>query len=108
VALFALIVQFTIAFGHVHVGNAVAGAATLNAAHEVLNAPARSDHDQNSDDSFCAICATIHLTGSGQAAAAPALPLQVVYGTTRLSLSSQTAPDDPRCLELRSRGPPKA
>jgi hypothetical protein len=112
VALFALLVQFTVAFGHVHVhvGNAndgavaPAAAATLN---DEVNSPAPSDRGQDSADGWCAICAIVHQTGSAQVAAAPVLPLPVTYSVKRLSLLSEAASDDPRCFELRSRGPPQ-
>lgn len=111
-ALLALIVQFTIAFGHVHVasaGSAVpAGIAAFNFADEDLSAPIRPDHEKNSDDAFCAICATVNLTGSAQAATAPALPLPVTYTSIEQLLASEAVRDDLRCLDLRSRGPPQA
>jgi hypothetical protein len=112
-ALFALTVQFTVAFGHVHAGNAdedaVASiaAAALNVADDELNPPAPSHHGQHPADGWCAICATVHQTGSAQVAAAPVLPLPVTYSVKRLSLLSEAASDDPRCFELRSRGPPQ-
>jgi hypothetical protein len=110
-ALFALAVQFTLAFGHFHVENAnaaaPAAAAALNVVNDGLNSRAPPDQDRHPADGWCAICATIHLTGSAQVAAPPALLLPVTYGMTKLSLWSETAADDPRCFELRSRGPPQ-
>jgi hypothetical protein len=111
-ALFALIVQFAVAFGHVHVGNAnenlVAPAAVArNIGHDELNSPAPSDHGQDSADGWCSICATVQLTGSAQAAGSPILPLPVTYSVKRRPLLSETAADDLRCFELRSRGPPQ-
>jgi uncharacterized iron-regulated membrane protein len=112
-ALFALVVQFTLAFGHVHVGNAdaraIAPAATaFNVTPDEPIAPTPSDHDQNSADGLCAICVTIHLTGAAQVAVAPALPLPVNHRLIELSLSSEATRDDLRCIDLRSRGPPQA
>ena len=111
-ALFALLVQFTVAFGHVHTGNAHAGtlaptaAAALGAIQDELIVPA--DKSQEPADGACDICATIQLTGSAHVAVAPTLPLPVTYDVTRQPLTSQTASDDPRCFEQRSRGPPQA
>ena len=113
-ALFALVVQFTLAFGHVHVGNADAraiatAAAAFNITPDEPNAPAPSDNDPHHPaDGICAICATVHMTGSAQAAASPALPLPVTYRAAELSLSSHTMRNEVRCFELRSRGPPQA
>ena len=107
-ALFALIVQFTVAFGHVHAGD---GAPTAAAAFDVIvdksGAPAHPEHGQDPADSDCAVCATIQLSGSAEVAAPPALPVPVTYRATKLSLASETAPDDPHCFEQRSRGPPQ-
>ena len=113
-ALFALVVQFTLAFGHVHVGNADAraiatAAAAFNITPDEPNSPVPSDNDpRHPADGICAICATTHLTGSAQVAAAPALPLPVNYRLIEQSLSSEATRDELRCLDLRSRGPPQA
>jgi hypothetical protein len=111
-ALFALVIQFILAFGHVHVRNAVAhaiapAAAAFNITPDEPNSPAPSDHDQNSPDGLCAICATIHLTGSAQIAAAPELLLPITYRLIDQPLASDSTLDDLRCLDLRSRGPPQ-
>ncbi len=107
-ALFALLIQFTLAFGHFHANHSDATAAAAIAATTVgLGTPAAPDQDHPSDGN-CAICATVNMTGSAQAAAPPALPLPIVYRVIAQSLSSEIARDDLRCFELRSRGPPQA
>lgn len=107
-ALFALLVQFILAFGHIHVGHADGNAAAAFAVTtEGLGSPAVPGQ-HHPDDGVCAICATIHMTGSAQAAASPDLPVPVTYRVIATSLSSETARDDLRCFELRSRGPPQA
>lgn len=107
-ALFALFVQFTLAFGHVHVEHANATAlGAVGLAANGLGSPATPDQQHPADD-ICAICASVHMTGSAQAAASPDLPIPVTYSVIAISLSSETACDDLRCFELRSRGPPKA
>ena len=107
-ALFALLIQFTLAFGHIHAGHADGNAAAVLAlADDGVGSPATPDTD-HSADGICAICATIHMSGSAQAAAPPALPLPVTYRAAELSLSSHTMRDELRCFELRSRGPPQA
>jgi len=112
-ALFALIVQFALAFGHVHALDADNYAAVPTAAFGVAideqASPAPSDSGpHNPADGACAICATLHLTGSAQVAASPALPLLFAYPVAMLSLWSENVLDDLRCFELRSRGPPQA
>lgn len=116
-ALFALIVQFSLAFGHVHALDADhstavpagAAAAAFDIAIDHRSSPVPSDHGPyDPADSACALCATIQLTGAAQVAMSPALPFPVAYGVTELSLASEMALDDPRCFEHRSRGPPQA
>jgi hypothetical protein len=107
-ALFALLVQFTLAFGHIHVGQANAAArAAVTLANDGLGTPAVPDQDHHAND-VCAICATIHMTGSALAAASPDLPLPIIFRTIASSFSSQIVRDDLRCFELRSRRPPQA
>ena len=111
-ALFALLVQFTVAFGHVHAGKGgestyLPAASALNVVQDDLNAPAPADHRQDPADGACVICATVHLTGSAQIATSPALPYPVTYRMATLSLSSEVALDDPRYFDHRSRGPPQ-
>ena len=107
-ALFALLVQFTLAFGHIHVGQTnVAALVAVTLADDGLGSPAVPDQDHPADG-ICAICATVHMTGSALAAASPDLPLPITYRANAPSLSSEIARDDLRCFELRSRGPPQA
>ena len=105
-ALFALLVQFTLAFGHIHVSHADAADA-IAVTTDGLGTPSAPDQDDPADG-LCAICATVQMTGSAQAAAPPTLPLPIIYRAIAPSLSSQSAYDDLRCFELRSRGPPQA
>jgi hypothetical protein len=109
-ALFALVVQFSLAFGHFHAledHRGTASAAVVDLAIDKLGAPAPSDQNIPSDET-CAICATIHLISAAQVAAAPTLPLPIVYPGTEFSLSSESIFDEQHCPELRSRGPPQA
>ena len=105
-ALFALVVQFTVAFGHVHADrDGIATAAAANLVIDIQGSLAPANHP---GDETCAICATIQLTSAAQVAASPALPLPVTYCIAELSLSSEENFDNPRCIDLRSRGPPQA
>jgi hypothetical protein len=110
-ALFALALQFALAFGHFHGSDpdhaAVASAAIGDLAREISGSPAPSDHGTPADET-CAICATVHLIGAAQVAASPTLPLPVDYSIADLSPSSDKLPGDLRYFDLRSRGPPQA
>jgi hypothetical protein len=66
-ALFALAVQITLSFGHVHVGkNALSSSLAAHAAQwqsAERHSPSNPAQHQDADD-FCAICATIALVAS--------------------------------------------
>src|SRR5580704_14078545 len=73
-ALFALAVQFVLAFGHIHhddIYGSARPAAAMAAAVPDGSQPLPAKHG----DDYCAICATISLLGNSFVAAAPALPL---------------------------------
>lgn len=111
-ALFALAVQFALAFGHFHAADAdrdatSAVATVFDVASDNSGSPAEHGKKHTGND-FCAICATIHLTGSAQVAVAPALPIPITYRVSEVSRASEAALDDPWCFEHRSRGPPQA
>jgi hypothetical protein len=85
-ALFALVVQLALSFGHVHLeggaplsghASALLGvhASTASAAVD----PASTDTPTLADD-CCPICTLIHLAGALVPAAAPALPRLAVFG----------------------------
>ena len=58
-------------------------------------------------DGICAICATTHLTGFGASGRCPGAPIPVNYRPSNNALVRGNS-RRPRCLELRSRGPPQA
>jgi Protein of unknown function (DUF2946) len=74
-ALFALVVQLALSFGHVHAVTAQTAPALQTTQH--LPAPSH-DPDQHPDD-FCAICAVIALASTAMAAAPPALPVPQAF-----------------------------
>jgi hypothetical protein len=89
-ALFALAAQLTLSFGHVHgISPGWAGVAIENRqalqSQPVLpgqaSVPARPSQPDpyGAGDDFCAICALIHLAGTVTPAAAPVLPVPVVF-----------------------------
>jgi hypothetical protein len=65
-ALFALAVQITLSFGHVHLGKIAPSRLPAHANQWQAadgNAPSRPSHGSDADD-FCAICATIAMVAS--------------------------------------------
>jgi hypothetical protein len=72
-ALFALAVQFVLAFGHIHhedIYGSTRPAAAITAAMPDGSQPLPAKHT----DDYCAICATMSLLGNSFVAAAPTLP----------------------------------
>jgi len=106
-ALFALAVQFVLAFGHIH--------------HEDIYGPARSaaaiaaavpDGSQplpaNHSDDYCAICATMSLLGNSFVAAAPTLPLPAASHAIEQFDRVAAIFIAPRRAAFQSRAPPAA
>ena len=107
-ALFALLVQFTLSFGHIHLGHA--------ADHEVAlaqNEPTGSENPQpapgsHHEDHYCPIYAVLHLIGAAQTASPPTIlppPTLDANGSACLAVPLELqAPQ----LAFRSRAPPTA
>jgi hypothetical protein len=77
-ALFALAVQFIVAFGHIHrddIYGPARPAAAIAAAVQGGSQSLPANHPVKHGDDYCAICATMSLLGNSFVAAAPSLPL---------------------------------
>jgi hypothetical protein len=113
-ALFALALQFCLAFGHVHPDDLYGSVGRpLSSATEIALPAASSpqllsrDHAGNRADDFCAICETIFMLGSSATPEAPQLlapiplvrPAQHVGRTAALFIAPRRAP-------FQSRAPP--
>jgi hypothetical protein len=109
-ALFALAVQFVLAFGHIHhddiYGSASPAAATAAAVPDGSQ-PLPANHPANSDD-YCAICATMSLLGNSFVAAAPTLPLPSASYAIEQRDRVATIFVAPRRTAFQSRAPPTA
>lgn len=107
-ALFALLLQLALSFGHVHGGLADHSPA-FSIAHsqngDGAALPAQ-DGDGHSPDGLCAICATVHLLGTSQIAGSPALPTRDASAAAPAPLSRFAAPPEQRHTAFRSRAPP--
>jgi hypothetical protein len=105
-ALFALAVQLTLSFGHIHAEDFHKDAApqTYNVAGEAGGAPAApaSDHDD------CPICAAAHLTGAAALPAPPpfAVPLPEAFAW-RAAIEHRVVPRAVR-QPFQARAPPQA
>jgi hypothetical protein len=115
VALAALALQITLAFGHVHLNNLHLRGVASNS-HGTTIAPHHATFGQTSpqapaqnsdDDDYCAICASIFLVSNSFAPATPVLPVPI--GFQRIEHSFDHAHDctEPRRrLAFQSRAPP--
>src|SRR5262245_55259530 len=116
-ALFALVVQLALSFGHVHLegGAPVSGHASAlfavhpaNAAAAAAVEPAGQEFPALADD-HCPICTLIHLAGALVPAAAPTLPQLAVFGRVPFAAAVEFDIDQPPYYSpLGARAPPLA
>lgn len=109
-ALLALAINLALSFGHIHLegfrgGEATAGVLLSALSHH--NNGQTDRHDGHPDD-LCPICMAQAALGTGLAAVAPVLPLDLAYFALDPIFSGEHAiPQRPRA-GFRSRGPPLA
>ena len=116
VALFALLLQFAVSFGHVHVDHArsplpaVSDVADLMGGRQQGHAadPQHAPDDDHADHKACAICILNQMVGTAQTAAPPSVPLALVSRTTEQAFVSQRIAVKPLPSAFRSRAPPAA
>ena len=115
-ALAALALQITLAFGHVHLNVHLRGSAgdwrpAMAATHRPALAqasPQRPAQNPSDGDDYCAICASIFLASTSFTPAPP--QLLVPIGFQRIEHSFDSARDcaEPRRFAFQSRAPPAA
>jgi hypothetical protein len=112
-ALFALVVQLVLSFGHIHREDIFGPSfdrnttvATQPAADQSRTAPA--DRGTNRTDDYCAICATASLLGNSFVAVAPQLAVPFVSGAIEHLDRVTAVVAAPRHTAFRSRAPPFA
>jgi hypothetical protein len=110
-ALFALAVQFVLAFGHIHredIYGSARPAAAIAAALPDGGQPLPANHPAKHSDDYCAICATMSLLGNSFVAAAPSLPLPVASHAIEQLDRVAAIFIAPRRTAFQSRAPPAA
>jgi hypothetical protein len=109
-ALFALAMQLVLSFGHIHrediYGPARPAVLAQVPAGDHSQAPA--DHSSKHSDDYCAICATVSLLSTSFVAAAPLLPLPVVFHVIEHADRVAIASVALRRAPFQSRAPPAA
>ena len=110
-ALFALAVQFVVAFGHIHrddIYGSARPAAAIAAAVPDGSQPLPANHPAKHGDDYCAICAAVSLLGNSFVAAAPTLPLPSASHAIELLDRVATILIAPGRAAFQSRAPPTA
>lgn len=104
-ALFALAVQLSLSFGHVHASDF----SSLGDKTALASTPSSdTHHDQHNGNDVCAICATIAMANALVDAAPPVLPLPVTVHAEPLLVAAVFDTAQPRQLSFRSRAPPRS
>jgi len=103
-ALFALMVQLGLSFGHIHHEEAPTAVAMAEAPSDAPVPDTGPGHDEHRDT--CAICLAAAMAGSALASAAPDLPAPPTFALLRASPRDATDTADPRRAAFRSRAPP--
>jgi hypothetical protein len=104
-ALFALAVQFVLAFGHAHADFARPASAAVAS---IASSPSDHDSDSALGHDACAICAVTAMAGTGVASTPPALPLPLAVAPIRQTSHTDAAIPSPRLRAFPPRGPPLA
>jgi predicted Kef-type K+ transport protein len=108
-ALFALVLQLAVSFGHVHLDDVRVARLAVTAAAGVHTAQSEPAPQPATDsDDYCAICASIFLVASSFTPQPPQLP--VPFGATRVEHLFVAITDvaEPRRVAFQSRAPPTA
>jgi hypothetical protein len=108
-ALFALAVQFAVAFGHIHLPASLtpSGPSAITASITLdgdAAGPVGKHHPAS--DVFCDICATLSLTANAQAASVPVLAVPSFVTLAQVVVPGDTAPSARRYVLAQSRAPP--
>ncbi|CCD95244.1 conserved exported hypothetical protein [Bradyrhizobium sp. ORS 375] len=107
-ALFALLLQFALAFGHVHwlAGQAVDGGGITVAERHTGSTPASQDPDQQPAADGCAICAVMAMAQSILLSPPPALVVPTAVEIRPLKAIAASFDDVAIGTAFQPRGPP--
>jgi len=104
-ALFALALQLGLSFGHVHNDLGI-GTASASVGHPQASSDNRQDQDLHRD--FCAICASVAMTGNAVTATVPSLPLPLTFASLETTHHHDSIAPETRRGAFRSRAPPRS
>jgi hypothetical protein len=110
IALFALVIQFALSFGHFH---ALDGTSSKHGLLRLAAATAAPDGDRSPShpadrhvDDLCPICMAATSIGHALASAPPALPIEFAEASIDRAIETCVAAPEPQCNAFQSRGPP--
>jgi hypothetical protein len=107
-ALFALAINLVLSFGHLHLEDIDGGQATSGVLLSVISHHTHRHNDKHHGhpDDLCPICMALAALGTGFAASAPALTIDLAYvELDPISAPELAVPQPPRA-SFQSRGPP--
>jgi hypothetical protein len=112
-ALAALALQITLAFGHVHLNDlhlrGVTGGSRGTTLATIAQTSPQAPAQNSDDDDYCAICASIFLVSNSFAPAPPVLPVPIGFQRIEHSFDHAHGATEPRRrLAFQSRAPPAA
>jgi hypothetical protein len=110
IALFALVIQLALLFGHFH---AVDGTSSEHGLLRLVAATAAPNGDESPnhpadrhDDYLCPICMAATAIGHALASASPALPIEFAQASIDCAIESGVVGPDPQRAAFQSRAPP--
>ena len=113
-ALFALVAQLTLSFGHLHADASArdlgvsAAASNMQPSADQASTPSDRSGHQSIPDDYCPSCAFIHLISGMVPAEVPPLPLRDHFGRLHLELAVELGSTAPRATPFQARAPPTA
>jgi hypothetical protein len=113
-ALFALVAQLTLSFGHLHANASArdlgvsAAVSNMQPSTDQASTPSDRSSHQSIPDDYCPSCAFIHLMSGMVPAEVPPLPLLDHFGRQHLELAVELGSTAPRASLFQARAPPTA
>jgi hypothetical protein len=113
-ALFALVAQLTLSFGHFHADASArdlgvsAAASNMQPSADRASTPCDRSGHQSIPDGYCPSCAFIYLMSGLVPAEVPPLPLLDHFGRLHVELAVELGSNAPRATLFQARAPPTA
>lgn len=105
-ALFALALQLTLSFGHIHAEDFARSGSAIAQSHSAPGG-GHNDGDQNRDNDGCAICAVMHLAAASLVPTAPSVILPPAAAFTSLVALDRSALPPALRQPFQARAPPQ-